>query len=70
MPHTSRNDPGFFHVFEPGSDPTAPPLLLLHGTGGTEHDLLRLGRLLKPGQPVHLVLVVVLRHERRKQLHL
>jgi hypothetical protein len=49
MPHTSRNDPGFFHVFEPGSDPTAPPLLLLHGTGGTEHDLLRLGRAISPG---------------------
>lgn len=37
------------HVFEPGSNPAAPPLLLLHGTGGTEHDLLRLGRTLSPG---------------------
>ena len=49
MPHTSRNDPGFIHIFEPGSDPAAPPLLLLHGTGGTEHDLLRLGRAISPG---------------------
>jgi len=49
MPQTSRNDPGFIHVFEPGSDPAAPPLLLLHGTGGTEHDLLRLGRAISPG---------------------
>ena len=49
MPNRSRNDPEFIHVFEPGSDPAAPPLLLLHGTGGTEHDLLRLGRALSPG---------------------
>ncbi len=43
--------PGFtyHHVFERGSDPSAPPLLLLHGTGGNEHDLLRLGRGLSPG---------------------
>lgn len=49
MPQTSRNDPGFIHVFEPGSDPAAPTLLLLHGTGGSEHDLLRLGRAMSPG---------------------
>ena len=49
MPPSSRNDPEFIHVFEPGTDPAAPPLLLLHGTGGTEHDLLRLGRAISPG---------------------
>lgn len=49
MPPSSRNDPEFIHVFEAGTDPAAPPLLLLHGTGGTEHDLLRLGRAISPG---------------------
>jgi phospholipase/carboxylesterase len=39
----------YHHVFEPGLDPDAPPLLLLHGTGGTENDLLRLGRMMSPG---------------------
>lgn len=39
----------FIHVFEPGSDALSPPLLLLHGTGGNERDLLRLGRTLSPG---------------------
>ncbi len=39
----------FIHVFEPGTDHSAPPLLLLHGTGGNERDLLRLGHTLSPG---------------------
>ena len=30
---------GFEHVYRPGKGPGAPTLLLLHGTGGTEHDL-------------------------------
>ena len=30
------------HIFRPGADPSAPTLLLLHGTGGTEQDLLPL----------------------------
>ncbi|MCB0858064.1 MAG: alpha/beta hydrolase [Solirubrobacterales bacterium] len=37
----------FAHVFEPG-DPDRT-LLLLHGTGGSENDLVSLGRQLAPG---------------------
>ena len=36
------------HLFEEGA-PGTPVLLLLHGTGGTEHDLLPLARRLAPG---------------------
>src|SRR5947209_1955372 len=35
----------FVHVFQPAQNPGAPTLLLLHGTGGDEHDLLPLGGL-------------------------
>ena len=43
----SGSDLGFQHVFEPGT--TGWTILLLHGTGGDEHDLVPLGRQLAPG---------------------
>ena len=45
-------DLGFVHVFEPPSDPSAPILLLLHGTGGNEEDLLPLVELVAPSAGV------------------
>jgi phospholipase/carboxylesterase len=39
----------FTHRFEPAADADAPPLLLLHGTGGDENDLLPFGRAVAPG---------------------
>jgi phospholipase/carboxylesterase len=39
----------YVHRFEPGADPSLPPVLLLHGTGGDETDLLPLGREIAPG---------------------
>jgi phospholipase/carboxylesterase len=38
------------HVWRPGT--AGPPLLLLHGTGGNEHDLLPLADQLAPSAPV------------------
>jgi phospholipase/carboxylesterase len=44
-----RQDMSMVHHFEPGDRPATTPLLLLHGTGGDENDLLPLGRLVAPG---------------------
>jgi phospholipase/carboxylesterase len=42
----------YIHRFEPGADPSLPPVLLLHGTGGDETDLVPLGREIAPGAPL------------------
>ena len=44
-----NRDLGFVHIFVPSEKPDTPTLLLLHGTGGDERDLLPLGRELWPG---------------------
>ncbi|MBS4219756.1 alpha/beta hydrolase [Bacillus sp. FJAT-49711] len=36
------------HIFQQGQNPNAPTLLLLHGTGGTEHDLINIGKMISP----------------------
>jgi len=47
---TTQPDLGFIHRFAPGPDAARPPLLLLHGTGGDEHDLVPLAERLAPGR--------------------
>ena len=39
----------FVHRFKPAQRPDAQPLLLLHGTGGNEDDLLPIGQIISPG---------------------
>ena len=40
------------HIFKPGKDTSKPVLLMLHGTGGTEQDLLPLADLIDPDASV------------------
>ena len=45
-------DLGFDHRYLPGDDETGTTLLLLHGTGGNEEDLIPLGQELLPGAAI------------------
>jgi phospholipase/carboxylesterase len=45
-------DLGFAHRFVPGREAGRPPLLLLHGTGGDEHDLVPLASRIAPGRTI------------------
>lgn len=46
--------------FTPGAGPSLSPLVLLHGSGGNEHDLVPLAAELSPGSPVLAVRGAVL----------
>jgi predicted esterase len=48
----SANELGFTHRFVPGEDSSGMTLLLLHGTGADENDLLPLGKELAPGAAI------------------
>jgi len=40
-----------FHLFIPGTSPDGVPVVMLHGSGGDEHDLVPLAAELAPGSP-------------------
>jgi phospholipase/carboxylesterase len=45
-------NPTFIHRYIPGANADSPVLLLLHGTGGNEEDLIPLGQQLLPGAAI------------------
>jgi phospholipase/carboxylesterase len=52
----------FIHRFVPATRHDAPPVLLLHGTGGDENDLLPLGAMIAPGSALLSVRGKALEH--------
>jgi phospholipase/carboxylesterase len=44
--------PTFTYRHVPATDAARPPLLLLHGTGGDENDLIPLGQMIAPGAAI------------------
>ncbi|EPY05798.1 phospholipase/carboxylesterase [Paenibacillus alvei TS-15] len=50
------------HIFQKGTDPSKPTLVLLHGTGGTEHDLLPVAQIVSPESSVLSIRGNVLEH--------
>jgi phospholipase/carboxylesterase len=48
----TASDLGFIHRFTPATTPGKPPLLLLHGTGGDENDLIPLAGRIAPGSAI------------------
>ena len=56
------NDLSHIHRFAPGNRREAAPILLLHGTGGDENDLLPLGQAVAPGAALLSVRGNVLEH--------
>src|SRR3954453_8231751 len=52
MDTPKQTDLSFIHRFIPGKDSGRAPLLLLHGSGGDEHDLLPLAERIGPGRAI------------------
>src|SRR4051812_10606512 len=48
----TMHDLGHIHHFIPATGDDDTVLLMLHGTGGDEHDLVPLGRMLRPGAAI------------------
>jgi len=45
-------DLGFIHRFVPAADSSADTLVVLHGTGGDENDLIGIGQAVAPGAAI------------------